>query len=307
EARFKEVSEAYEVLSDDEKRRIYDRFGHEGLKGRGFGGFSDVEDVFSHFGDLFGDLFGFGGRRGGRRRGAHLRYELSLSLEECLRGLEKELELPRDHACQTCDGSGAAPGSKPETCSVCHGAGQVRVGRGFITMATTCPRCQGRGETIAKPCSACDGRGQVREIEKVTVRIPAGVDHGMKLRLNGKGQPGPEGGPPGDLYVIIHVADHPRFQRDGSELLAELPLEMADAALGTRIPFETLDGETHEVEVPAGTQPGTLLRLEGHGMPRLDGRPGRGDLHLHTVVRVPTDLTDSQRALLAQFRASRGT
>lgn len=305
EAQFKRVSEAYEVLSDSEKRGVYDRFGHEGLKGRGFGGFSDVDDIFSHFGDLFGDLFGFGGRRGGerpRRRGAHLRYDLTLSLEECLAGLEKELEIPNQVGCDRCDGAGAEPGTKAQTCGTCQGAGQVRVGRGFITMATTCPRCRGRGQVIPSPCTKCQGAGQVERLDRVTVRIPAGVDAGMKLRLSGKGQPGPDGGPAGDLYVVLDVAAHDRFQRDGAELLAELPLSMVQATLGDEIDLVTLEGETERVVVPPGTQPGTLLRIQGRGMPRLDGRDGRGDLHLHTVVQIPTTLTETQRSLLMQFR-----
>lgn len=306
EEKFKEISEAYEVLSDDEKRRVYDRFGHEGLKGQGFGGFSgaNVEDIFSQFGDIFGDLFGFGGGRSrGRRRGAHLRFDMELDLEDCLTGIEKEVEIPRHVSCDHCDGSGAEPGTMPERCPTCGGAGKVTVGRGFITMATTCPRCQGRGQIIPKPCTKCEGSGRTEHRERLMVRVPPGVDTGMKLRLTGKGEHGPDGGQPGDLFVVLHVRPHERFERDGSELVGELEIDFVDAILGAEKSVKTLDGE-QTITVPAGTQPGTVIRIDGEGMPYVDGRAGRGNLHLQVVVRMPTEINEAQRALLTQFRTA---
>ena len=225
EKAFKEISEAYGVLSDDEKRQIYDRYGVEGLKGHGAGGFADAGDIFSQFGDLFGDLFGGGGGRRQRSRGADLRYPLVMTLEECLTGIERELEIPRDHTCDTCHGNGAHPDHPPVTCDMCGGNGQVYVSRGFIRMSTTCPKCQGAGKKISTACPDCGGEGTQREISKVKVTIPAGVDHGMRLRLTGQGQPGPNGLPPGDLYVVVQVREHPRFERRDSELVAALEVE----------------------------------------------------------------------------------
>lgn len=307
EDKFKQVSEAYEVLSDEEKRHIYDRFGHEGLANNGFGGFGQtrVEDIFEHFGSMFGDLFGFGG---GRRqsRGAHLRYDLTLTLEECLTGVQKELEIPRRVPCETCTGSGAKPGTQPTRCGTCGGRGQVAVARGFISMTTTCPRCRGAGEIIKEPCADCGGAGRRQQVERVTVKVPAGVDGGMKLRLTGKGEAPAEGaGPPGDLYVVIQVADHPRFERHQSELLGELPIDVVQACLGDELEVETLDGP-EKVAVAPGTQPGDVIRVSGRGMPYVDGRPGRGDLHLQVKVEVPRRVTEKQADLLRAFREAAG-
>ncbi|MCB9547391.1 MAG: molecular chaperone DnaJ [Myxococcales bacterium] len=303
EQRFKEVSEAYEVLADDQKRQVYDRFGHEGLKGRGFEGFSNVQDIFSSFGDFFSDFFGGGQRGRARARGEHLRADIELTLEECFSGTSRRLEVPRDAACDRCEGKGAEPGTSPTTCSTCNGSGQVVMGRGYITMTTTCPRCRGRRQIITSPCTQCSGSGQTRRHEAVHVKVPAGIDEGMKLRLEGKGQPAPEGGEPGDLFVVVHVAEHERLERHQSDLLAELELDYVQACLGDRIEFEGIDG-TLSLEVPAGTQPGELLRVPGRGMPQLDARRGRGDLHLRVGLRVPTVLTTRQRELLEALRAA---
>lgn len=302
EERFKAISVAYEVLSDPQKREIYDRYGPDALKGQGGAGGATVDDILSQFGDLFGDLFG-GGRQRRRNRGADLRTDVVVSLVECLTGVERTLEIPRAKTCETCDGRRAAPGTKAERCSTCGGHGQVAVARGFITMATTCPRCRGAGETIASPCPTCRGQGRTEEVQSLTVKIPAGVEHGMKLRLTGKGEAAPApGGAAGDLHVVIHVQDDGRFERHGDALLAELPIGVADAALGTSLSFESLDGPI-EVAVEAGTQPETLIRVPGRGMPRVN-RGGRGDLHLRVSVVIPADLNEEQRAALEAFRAA---
>ncbi len=300
EARFKEVSEAYEVLSDPEKRSIYDRYGHEGLQNGGFGGFRGVEDIFSHFGDLFGDLFGGFGRRQ-RTRGRDIQYHLALSLEQCLSGGEERIEIPRDISCKTCTGSGAKPGTKPTQCGTCGGRGQVAVARGFITMSTTCPRCRGVGTMITDPCEDCEGSGTNQKVDAVNVKIPAGIDEGMRLRVTGKGEP-MSGGTPGDLYVVIHLEEHERFERHGADLLGELAIDMVQACLGDAIEFDTLDGMA-PLTVPPGTQPGTILRLDGEGLPHLDGRAGRGHLHLRVQVQIPEELSERQRELLESFRA----
>ena len=306
EAKFKEVSEAYEVLSDPQKRRVYDQYGHDGLKSQGFGGFqgANVEDIFGHFGDLFGDLFGFGGRGGQRpRRGSDLLVELTVDLASCLEQSQHMLEVPRDVTCSPCGGSGAAPGTQPETCRTCGGAGQVAMSRGFIAMHTTCPKCRGAGRSIAHPCKDCRGRGLQRQTRSVRVTVPAGIENGMRLRLNGQGEEGPKGSEPGDLYVQVTVEDHPRFERHGADLVAELGVSMVGACLGEKLSFEGLDGPV-EVALQPGTQPETVLHIEGRGMPRLQRR-GRGDLHLRVRVDIPTQLTKAERDYLVAFRAQR--
>jgi molecular chaperone DnaJ len=304
EARFKEVSEAYSVLSDAEKRQVYDRYGHDGLKGQGFSGFSDLGDIFSNFGDLFGDLFGFGGGRRRAARGADLRTDMEVTLEDCLHGASREVQIPRRVHCDPCEGSGAKPGTRPSQCATCGGRGQVAVNRGFITMAATCPRCRGAGEHIESPCPECKGQGTQREVEKVTIKVPPGIDQGMKLRVTGKGERAPQGGVPGDLYVRMIVAEHPRFERHGAELIGELSVSMVDACLGADVELETLD-DTIRVPVPPGTQPGEIIRMDALGLPYIDGTPGRASLHLRVGVRIPTDLDEDERAALERLRARR--
>jgi len=303
-ARFKAVSEAYEVLSDPEKRQIYDRFGHDGLKSQGFGGFGDVGDIFSHFSDFFGDFFGGSGRRRQRNQGQSLRLDLELSLEECLTGVERTVDIPRRTRCEPCDGSGAKPGTKPETCATCGGHGQVIMDRGIMRVQTSCPHCHGAGKRIKYPCKACKGAGHQRVESKVKVKVPAGVDTGIKLRLAGQGEEPPRpGGVPGDLLVVIHVAEHPQFDRHGPDLLGELAIDIVQATLGAEVQVTTLDGEV-PIDVEPGTQPGTVLRLRGSGLPFLDGRPGRGDLHVRVQVVVPTVVTEEQAEHLRAFAAA---
>ncbi len=307
ETKFKAVSEAYKVLGDAKKRQIYDRFGHEGLKSQGFGGgFGGIDDIFSHFGDFFSDLFGgFGGGRRTRNQGKSLRLDLEITLEHCLTGVERTVEIPRHLHCDPCEGSGARPGTRPATCETCAGHGQVIMARGIINMQTTCPTCHGEGQNIAHPCEECGGAGRRRVESKVKVKIPPGVDTGTKLRLSGQGEGPPKpGGTPGDLLVVIHVADHPLFERHGEHLLGELPVDIVQATLGAQVSVTTLDGEAR-LDVEAGTQPGSVLRLRGEGMPFLDGRRGRGDLHVRVQVQVPTSVTEEQADLLRAFAATR--
>ena len=301
EAQFKEVSEAYDVLSDGAKRQTYDRFGHDGLRNQGFHARS-AHDIFSNFGDIFEELFGMRGGGRGNSRGADLRYDLEISLEEALLGVERNLEIPHEIDCATCGGNGAAAGHAPEICSTCGGVGQVSVSRGFITMATTCPRCHGAGKQLTHPCKTCRGSGRGRKTTSVKVTIPAGVDTGMKLRLGGQGEAGRQGASPGDLYVVLHVAEHQRFHRRDDALVAELPLDIVQATLGDTVELETLDGK-EKVKIKPGTQPGSIVTLRGHGMPRINRR-GRGDLHLQVAIQIPTKLNSQQKRLLKQLGAT---
>ncbi len=300
EDKFKMASEAYEVLRDPEKRRLYDTYGHAGVNNTGFSGFSGVDDIFSQFGDIFGDLFGFGGRgRGGAQRGSDLRYDMELTFAEAAQGLKRTIQVPRSVRCDTCDGSGAEAGSKPETCSMCRGRGQVHHQQGFFTLATTCPRCRGRGTTIAKPCKTCDGQGQKRVEREVSVRIPPGVDTGMKLRLRGEGDLGP-GGHPGDLYVFLVVKEHPEFQRDGQDLHILREVDFARAALGGQVTIPTLEDDT-TVNIPPGTQPGDRITLRGKGMPNPNHAESRGDIIVHVKVTIPKRLSQEQREALERY------
>ncbi len=304
EERFKEASEAYEVLSDPSKRQIYDRAGFDGLRNTGFSGFQgvDINDIFSSFGDIFGDLFGFGGaraRRGGPTRGADLRYDLRLDFEEAVFGVEKEIEVEQLVPCEECRGSGAAPGSQISRCATCQGRGQVIHGSGLFLISTPCPDCQGRGNRHTMPCSACRGEGRARSRRTLTVKIPAGFDDGMSLRYAGEGEPGPRGGPPGDLYVAVQVRPHKTLKRDGDDLFVEVKLDMVQAALGDTITIAGVDGE-ETVEVPAGTQPDDVITLRRKGVPHLRGG-GRGDLHLVCRVQIPRSLSGRQRQLLEEF------
>ena len=307
EEKFKEAAEAYAVLSDSEQRQRYDRFGHAGVSspaGAAWGapGFGNIEDIL---GDLFGfgDVFAAGGRGGSRRsaqqRGADLRYDLEITLEQAAEGMTAQLRIPKLEKCETCDGLGAAPGTKPETCRTCEGAGQIRYQQGFFSVARTCGTCRGTGKVINSPCQICRGAGRVEREKSIEVKIPAGVETGSRLRLQNEGESGAYGGPAGDLYVVIHVAEHEQFERQGNNLYASEPITFAQAALGSEIKVRTLRAE-HSLKIPAGTQTGTVFRVRGQGMPVLGGR-GRGDLFVAVSVVTPTMLTREQRKLLEQL------
>ncbi|MFV8750274.1 molecular chaperone DnaJ [Nannocystaceae bacterium ST9] len=301
EERFKECAEAFEVLSDDQKRRLYDQFGHEGPRGAGFQGFQGTEEIFAHFGDLFGDLFGnlgFSGgggrRRGGAQRGADLKMEFEIPFLEAVEGSEREINVPRRVDCETCSGSGAEPGTSPTKCRECQGHGQVVHSQGFFRVQTTCPRCRGRGETIESPCKTCSGSGSVQRESKLSVKIPAGVDDGQTLRIPNAGQPGSAGGPPGNLYVVLRVEADPRFERHEYDIVSELEISMFQATLGTKVTIPTLEGET-ELDIDPGTQPGTILTRRGQGIPVLETRGrSRGDHHVRVNVSVPKKLNAEQ-------------
>jgi len=307
EERFKECAEAYAILADDEKRSLYDRFGHAGVSsaaaGAGFDPtvFTGFEDILGGLGDIFGlgDLFGGGRRRGGPQRGADLRYDLEITFEESAHGSETTIQIPRQESCETCGGSGAAPGSSPTVCSQCRGQGQVRFQQGFFTVARTCPQCRGAGKTITKPCPTCRGNGRVTKDRKIVVKIPAGIATGQQLRLQNEGEGGTAGGPPGHLYVVVHVQEHEFFRREGLNLFCEIPVNFTTLALGGEIQVPTL-GEPENVKVPEGTQTGTTLRLRGKGMPDVSGR-GKGDLLATVQVQTPKKLTKEQRHLIEQL------
>jgi len=303
EEKFKEAAEAYDVLSDAQKRQLYDRFGHQGLEGSGFSGFSGFEDIFSSFGDIFEDFFGLGGGGRGSRsrhqRGADLRYDLSLDFLEAAFGVEKELTLDKMDTCQSCEGSGCEPGSQPETCNFCRGTGQMARSQGFFTVRTTCPHCRGTGQMISNPCQECRGTGQIKTRKTVSVKIPAGVDTGSRLRLTNEGEAGRQGGPRGDLYVFIHVEPHDFFERDNSDVICRVPLSFVQAALGDTIKVPTLDGEK-KLRIPKGTQYGDVFRFNGEGIPSL--RTGRrGDQIIQVIIKTPTSLNKKQESLLKEF------
>lgn len=301
---FKECTEAYEVLSDEKKRQIYNTYGHEGLKNSGYQGPGNFGDVFSSFGDLFGDLFGMGGGRAGVRRsgpvpGNDLRYDLTISFMEAVHGVSKEVELTRRDTCWTCEGSGCRPGHKKESCPTCHGRGQVIRSQGFFQVSSTCPQCHGEGEIVKEPCMDCDGVGLVQKTKKVSLKIPAGVDTGAKMRLSGEGEGGRRGGAHGDLYVIIHVEAHEFFQRQEDIIYCRFPLSMAKAALGCKVEVPTIYGKK-TLSIPAGSQSGEHFTLKKEGVSHLRGY-GRGDMVVELKVLTPTGLCDKQKQVLKDF------
>jgi len=311
EEHFKECAEAFEVLSDDQKRQLYDQFGHEGPRGAGFQGFSDSEEIFSHFGDLFGDLFsnlGFAGGRGGRRagpqRGADLKMAMEIPFIEAVEGSEHEITVPRRVECDSCEGTGAEPGTNPTSCPGCNGRGQVIHTQGFFRVQTTCPRCRGRGQIIEHPCQTCSGTGAVQKESDLTVRIPAGVDNGQTLRIPGAGQPGADGGPPGNLYVVLRVIPDERFEREEYDVFSEVEISMFQATLGTKVTIPTLSGET-ELDIDPGTQPETIITRRGEGIPVLGGR-GKGDQHIRVRVTVPKKLNSEQEDKLRELAKELG-
>ena len=303
EDKFKEAAEAYEVLRDSQKRGIYDQFGHQGLEGSGFSGFGGFEDIFSSFGDIFEDFFGFGsGSRTGqnrRHRGSDLRYDLTLSFMDAVSGTETEINVDKLEACPVCEGSACEPGTYPENCNHCNGLGQVSRSQGFFTVRTACPQCRGTGQTIASPCKHCRGRGQIQASKIVSVKIPAGVDTGSRLRLTGEGEAGPMGSPPGDLYIFINVKPHNFFTRNNSDIICEIPISFVQAALGDEIKVPTLNGKKTLV-IPKGTQPGDVFRFHNEGIPSL--RNGsRGDQFIRVAIKTPTNLSKKQESLLKEF------
>ncbi|HEY9192167.1 MAG TPA: molecular chaperone DnaJ [Methyloversatilis sp.] len=305
EEKFKEAKEAYEILSDGQKRAAYDQYGHAGVDpnmgggggGQGFGGFGDA------FGDIFGEIFGNAGGRGGGRngvyRGADLRYNLEITLEEAARGTDTRIRIPTMEDCGTCEGTGAKPGTQPVTCTTCKGAGQVRMQQGFFSIQQTCPKCHGTGKMVKDPCGSCHGAGRVKGSKTLQVKIPSGIDEGDRIRLSGEGERGQGGGPAGDLYVQIHIKQHAVFQREGDDLHCEMPIGFATAALGGEIEIPTLDGAA-KIKIPAETQSGKVFRLRGKGIKGVRSS-FPGDLMCHVVVETPVNLTSRQRELLKEF------
>jgi molecular chaperone DnaJ len=304
EEKFKEAAEAYAILSDADKRARYDRFGHAGVGGAAQGfdpsQFTGFEDIFGGLGDIFG--FGGGGRRSGPQRGADLRYDLEIKFEQAAKGVETHIQIPRHETCESCKGNGAAPGTTPTTCPQCRGTGQLRYQQGFFTVARTCSQCRGAGKVISKPCPDCKGAGTKEQQRKLTVKIPAGIATGQRLRLSGEGEAGSLGGPPGDLYVVIYVREHEFFQRDGNNLHCTVPLAFTTLALGSEIKVPGIDGE-ETVRIPESTQTGSTFRLRGKGMPDVSGR-GRGDLLVTVQAITPKKLSKEQKKLLEQLAAT---
>ena len=303
EDKFKEAAEAYSVLADQDKRSAYDRFGHSGVGTTTGGGFDPTvfqgfEDIFGGLGDIFGfgDLFGGSRRRGGPQRGSDLRYDLEISFEEAARGVETTVQIPRLEQCETCKGSGAAAGSAPTRCPQCQGRGQLRYQQGFFVVSRTCGQCNGAGTTIANPCGSCRGTGQLTKDRKLTVKIPAGISSGQRLRLYGEGESGAMGGPTGDLYVVVQVQEHDFFRREGDDLYCEVAVNFSTLALGGDIKVPSVDGE-EPLRIPTGTDAGTVFRIRGKGVPNVSGR-GRGDLHVLVQAKTPKKLTKEQKTAL---------
>ena len=308
EEAFKEASEAYEVLRDPEKRGLYDRFGHDGLRNTGFQGFTNFDEIFSSFSSIFEDFFDFGPRtrrrRTGPMRGDDLRYDLGIDFMVAAKGGTKDIEIEKEESCEECSGMGYPKESPPITCEACGGAGQVRRTQGFFSIATTCNQCRGRGVVYSEVCKGCRGSGRILRKKPLNLKVPPGVDHGSQLRLVGEGGPGVNGGPAGDLYVVLHVEPHDFFERDGDRLMCQIPISFPQAALGAEIEIPTLDG-IETLKIPKGTQTGDVLRMRGHGMPNV--RSGRkGDLHVHLFVRTPTNLDERQEELLKELAKLQG-
>ncbi|MDH3348133.1 MAG: molecular chaperone DnaJ [Desulfobulbaceae bacterium] len=304
ESKFKEAAEAYEVLSDEKKRQIYDTYGHDGLKNTGYNGPGNSSDIFSNINDLFGDMFGFGGRSGrqdpnGPVAGDDLRYDMEISFMDAVHGTEKEVEVTKRETCWTCEGTGARPGFKPQVCPSCHGRGQVIRSQGFFQVSSTCPQCRGAGQIITEPCNDCSGEGLINRKKKVNFKIPPGVDTGARMKLRGEGEGGRRGGPSGDLYVVLHVEAHEFFQRDGQTIYLRYPLSMVKAALGCEVEVPTIHGTT-KLKISAGTQSGDRFTLRREGVPSLRGG-GRGDMVVEAKVLTPTKLNKKQKELLASF------
>lgn len=303
ENRFKECTEAYEVLSDEKKRQIYDTYGHEGLKNSGHSA-GDASDIFSSFGDIFGDLFGFGGGRSQTRRngpvdGNDLRYDVQITFMDAIHGISKEVELARRDTCWTCEGSGSRPGYQPQTCPSCNGRGQVIRSQGFFQVSSTCPQCHGEGRIVTEPCNDCNGQGLIEKTKTVAIKIPAGVDSGARMRLRGEGEGGKQGGSAGDLYVVVHVESHDFFQREGDTIYCRLPVSMVAAALGEKVDVPTVHGKKI-LEIPAGSQSGERFTIRGEGEPSLRGR-GKGDMVVELHVQTPANLCDEQKKMLREF------
>jgi molecular chaperone DnaJ len=301
EEKFKEAAEAYEVLRDTEKRRLYDQFGHAGLEGAGFQGFGGFEDIFTSFGDIFGDLFGMGGgrRRGGPMRGADLRFDLDIEFEEAAFGAEKEITINRYETCSKCNGTRAKPGTSPTACVMCAGTGQVSHTQGFFSISTTCSRCHGEGTIVQTPCPTCKGMGKEAKKRNISIKIPPGVETGSRMRVRGAGEGGDRGGPSGDLYVFITVMDHPDFTREENDIRSFVSVSFVQATLGAKIKAKTLEG-SRNLSIPAGTQPGKIFKIRGAGMPSIHGY-GRGDFLIEVRVKTPTNINPRQEELLREF------
>ncbi|MCC5813422.1 MAG: molecular chaperone DnaJ [Leptospira sp.] len=318
EEKFKEATEAYEILRDPQKRQAYDQFGKAGVNagagygqgGFGQGAYTDFSDIFGNFEDIFEGFFGAGGRggrggRGGIQRGSDLRYNLEISLEDAALGKEVKIEVPRNETCGDCGGSGAAKGSSPSTCPDCGGSGQIRRAQGFFSVTTTCPRCSGRGKIVTNPCKSCRGQGVVERRRTINIKIPAGVENGSRLKVTGEGEAGPNGGPHGDLYVVTQVRKHPTFERNGSDLIVVKSISLALACLGGEIDVPTIDGKTISLKIPEGTESGQVFRMKGLGIPYI-GAYGKGDQHVVVKISIPKKLSKRQKELLEEFAKESG-
>ncbi len=306
--KFKEASEAYEVLSDPKKRQVYNQYGHAGLSGQGYGGFQNTEDVFQNFGSIFEDFFGFsgGGSRGTRtQRGDDLRYDVTLNLKEAAYGVSQTIKFLRMDQCETCHGDGQGPDSRVVQCVHCGGAGQVRRSQGFFSVATTCGHCRGEGQTIENPCKPCTGSGVVEMTKSLDIKIPAGIDSGMRIRASGEGEVGANGGPRGDLYIFVNVNNHPNFERSDNDLLMNLPIHFTQAILGDEVEIEDLKGEKHKVKISSGSQYGDIVKIKGAGIPDLRSKSS-GHLLVNLEVEIPKKVTKKQKELLGEFVKEEG-